>query len=115
VADPSLLQTIFTRNDPALLSYLDGGGKDAMAWITELRRASGGGKSRAGKAAAAQGALVGADRIIEEVFLRTVSRPPTAEEVGKAKEDIAAAGDPVDGVRDLLWAMLNTREFMVNH
>ena len=25
------------------------------------------------------------------------------------------ATTPVDGVRDLLWAMLNTREFMVNH
>jgi hypothetical protein len=49
------------------------------------------------------------------VFLRTVNRPPTADEVKKAEADIAAAKDPVDGVRDLLWAMVNTREFMVNH
>lgn len=114
VADPSLLQTIFTRNDPILLSYLDGGGRETTAWITELRRASGAGRPRAGKAAA-RGKPVDADRVIEEVFLRTVSRLPTADEVAKAKVDIAAAGDPVDGVRDLLWAMLNTREFMVNH
>ena len=114
VADPSLLQTIFTRNDPILHSYLDGGGKDAMAWIAELRRASGGAKPRPGKSAP-RGTLADADRVIEEVFLRTVSRPPTAEEVRRAKDDIAAAGDPVDGVRDLLWALLNTREFLVNH
>jgi hypothetical protein len=113
VADPSLLQTIFTRNDPILLSYLDGG-KDNLAWIAELRRASGGGKPRAGKAVA-RGKLEDADRVIEEVFLRTVSRPPSAEEVRRAKDDIAAAKDPVDGVREVLWAMLNTREFLVNH
>jgi hypothetical protein len=33
----------------------------------------------------------------------------------KAWTDIAAAKDPIDGVRDLLWALLNTREFTVNH
>lgn len=49
------------------------------------------------------------------MFLRTVSRPPTADELSRAKTDIAAAKNPVDGVRELLWAMLNTREFMVNH
>ena len=25
------------------------------------------------------------------------------------------AKDPADGLRDLLWAMINTREFRVNH
>jgi len=33
----------------------------------------------------------------------------------RSGEDLAAAGDPIDGARDLLWVMLNTREFMVNH
>jgi len=56
-----------------------------------------------------------ADALVTEVFLRTVSRPPTDEERRKAREDLAAAGDPIDGARDLLWVMLNTREFMVNH
>ena len=107
VADPSLLQTIFTRNDPALLSYLEANGKDHIAWITELRR------SRSGKSTGKKPLDVGP--IIEEVFLRTVSRLPTGDEIAKAQQDIAAAGDPVDGVRDLMWAMLNTREFMVNH
>jgi hypothetical protein len=55
------------------------------------------------------------DRVIEDVFLRTVSRLPTAEEMQKAREDLNAAPDKITGVRELLWAMLNTREFMVNH
>lgn len=55
------------------------------------------------------------DHVIEDVFFRTVNRPPTQDEIAKAKADLAAAANPVDGVRELLWAMLNTREFMVNH
>ena len=55
------------------------------------------------------------DTAIGEIFLRTVSRPATTEEIAQAKADVAAAKTPVDGIRDLLWAMLNTREFMVNH
>ena len=55
------------------------------------------------------------DELIEEVFLRTVSRPPSQKELENARADIANADDPIDGLRDLLWAMLNTREFMVNH
>jgi hypothetical protein len=55
------------------------------------------------------------DRVVEDVFLRTVGRFPTPAEIAQAKTDIAAATTPVDGVRELLWAMLNTREFMVNH
>jgi hypothetical protein len=55
------------------------------------------------------------DAVINELFLRTLSRPPTPQEINTAKEDIAAAKDPIDGVRDVLWALLNTREFLVNH
>ncbi len=56
-----------------------------------------------------------ADAAIREAFLRTVSRPPTEDELAKAQADVAAAPTPVDGIRELLWAMLNTREFIVNH
>jgi hypothetical protein len=55
------------------------------------------------------------DAVVSEIFLRTLSRPPTPQEIIKAKEDVAAAKDQVDGVRDVLWALLNTREFLVNH
>ena len=93
-------------------------------WIEELRRSYGQGKGenkrkKAGRESADSERVSApefkADPIISEVFLRTLSRPPTAEEMTKAREDIVAAGNPINGVRDLLWAMLNTREFMVNH
>lgn len=95
--DPTLLQTLFTRNDPQLLSRIDG--RDG--WITELRHSA--------------RKNLDVDQAIEQTFLRTVSRPPSAQELTEARSDVHAAKTPVDGLRDLLWAMLNTREFKVNH
>ena len=108
--EPSLLQTLFTRNDPELLALIETGRKGDPSWIAELR-----GPATKGRKAAPKRDVPDADALVTEVFLRTVSRPPTDEERRKAREDLAAAGDPIDGARDLLWVMLNTREFMVNH
>jgi hypothetical protein len=55
------------------------------------------------------------DTLITEVFLRAVSRRPTLEEAGRARAAVSATKDPIDGIRDLLWTMINTREFSVNH
>jgi hypothetical protein len=54
-------------------------------------------------------------RIVEEAYLRTLTRFPTDEELKIGLEAIASAKDPVSGLRDLLWALLNTKEFIVNH
>ena len=104
-SDPTLLQTLYTRNDPEMLTRLESAGRDNGSWIADMRR------NINSKTVAAKKP----EEIIEEVFLRTVSRFPTAAEMALAKEDLAAAKDVVEGARDLLWAMLNTREFMVNH
>jgi hypothetical protein len=102
---PTLLQNLYTRNDPEMLARIEGQREGMPAWITELRTTS-----RSQRPVA-----VVIDPLITEVFLRTVSRPPTGGELQAARADIAAAKDPIDGVRDLLWAMLSTREFTVNH
>jgi len=54
--------------------------------------------------------------IVEEMYLAALSRPPTEEEKQKVLEYIG--GDPKlrkQAVQDLMWALLNTREFMFNH
>ena len=53
--------------------------------------------------------------VVRQAYLRTVSRPPTAEETAIGIEAIRAPDSVVDGVRDLLWALINTKEFQVNH
>ncbi|MFM7036984.1 MAG: DUF1549 domain-containing protein [Planctomycetaceae bacterium] len=56
-----------------------------------------------------------AEEIITEAWLRTLSRFPTADEIQTAQTHIKEAQDPVEGIRSVLWALLNTREFVVNH
>lgn len=53
--------------------------------------------------------------IINEAYLRTLSRFPTDDELQTAEMYISDSADPVDGVRGVLWALINTREFIVNH
>ncbi len=53
--------------------------------------------------------------LIREAYLKTLSRLPTAEEARIADEYLATARTPVDGARDLLWTLINTKEFIVNH
>ncbi|QDU63442.1 hypothetical protein Pan216_43220 [Planctomycetes bacterium Pan216] len=60
-------------------------------------------------------ALANLDALIRDVYLRTVSRPPTMEEASRARAHVQTSADPGEGLRDLLWAMLNTKEFIVNH
>src|SRR5262249_18025169 len=52
--------------------------------------------------------------ITEELYLVTLSRPPRADEIAKAREWILAAPTQKEGVQDLLWVLLNSREFLFN-
>src|SRR5262245_30602930 len=53
--------------------------------------------------------------LIEELYLVTLSRPPRPDELTKAKEWLAAAPSVREGAQDLLWVLLNSREFQFNH
>jgi hypothetical protein len=55
------------------------------------------------------------NRVIREAYLRTVSRPPTSAETARARAYLHESESLPAGVRDLLWALLNTKEFIVNH
>ncbi len=54
-------------------------------------------------------------RLITAAYLRTVSRYPEEGELQRTQEHVREADDPVEGLRDVLWALLNTKEFIVNH
>ena len=55
------------------------------------------------------------EKAVEEIFLYTVSRPPTVEERTDALAELKTASSLKEGLEDLLWTMLNTREFQFNH
>ncbi|MBN8623876.1 MAG: DUF1553 domain-containing protein [Planctomycetes bacterium] len=53
--------------------------------------------------------------LINEAYLRTFTRYPTKDELATAEEYMKTAENPATGIRDLVWALLNTKEFVVNH
>jgi hypothetical protein len=53
--------------------------------------------------------------LIRQAYLRTLSRPPSGAEMERSLQFLADASSPAEGMRDLMWALLNTKEFIVNH
>jgi hypothetical protein len=52
---------------------------------------------------------------IDELYLAALARYPTNDEKKKALAYLARTGDDRRSLEDLVWALLNTREFMFNH
>jgi hypothetical protein len=52
--------------------------------------------------------------LIEELYLRTVSRLPTKNEKSDMLAHLEKAPSTAAGLRELLWVMLNTKEFILN-
>ncbi len=55
------------------------------------------------------------DEIVEELYLLTFGRLPTPEETSRAELSVAGAHTKKEGLEDLLWALMNSREFMFSH
>jgi hypothetical protein len=55
-----------------------------------------------------------AARRITDLYLATLSRRPRPEELARLVKH-AEQGDPKEAMRDVLWALLNSTEFVVNH
>ena len=53
--------------------------------------------------------------IVDELYFATFSRPPRPAESSTAVAFIETAADRATALQDLLWALINTREFMFNH
>jgi len=56
-----------------------------------------------------------ADTFIDDAYLRTLSRLPTEAERSVALEHLQSTSDAKAGMRSLLWALVNTKEFILNH
>jgi PAS domain-containing protein len=52
---------------------------------------------------------------VRELYLTTFSRPPSDAETAAAVALIESAESPQQGLEDVLWALLNSREFLFNH
>lgn len=52
---------------------------------------------------------------IEELYLVTLSRSPSADELAKAEGWVKSAPSVKEGLQDLLWVLVNSKEFLFNH
>ncbi len=55
------------------------------------------------------------EKVIDQMYLASLSRHPTADETQKINAFLAKPGEPVKGYSAVLWALLNSAEFYNNH
>ena len=56
------------------------------------------------------------EQVVENLYIRCLTRRPTPQEAESLKGVLAAAGDQQEQVlQDVFWALLNSREFLFNH
>jgi hypothetical protein len=91
-AEPAVPQTLFLMSDPVLLKKLTTG---RLAKLLAEKKSDG--------------------DVIEELFLATLSRPPDEREKSAALAHLRDKNDRTKAFTDMLWALINTREFILNH
>lgn len=96
VNSPTLLQAVFLQNDPLIDQLLESSG-----WVEEVSSR----KTASG--------TVDRRELIETAWLRTVNRYPSQQEVRRSLQYLNETPSLTDGLRDLLWSLLNTKEFIL--
>jgi hypothetical protein len=110
--EPSLLQTIYLQNDQETLSQIERGG----GWLKQITKDEGRRtKKEAGDAQAEEDSAKRLAEVVREAYLRTLGREPMPEESARAVQHVHEAANMESGLRDVLWALINTKEFIVNH
>jgi hypothetical protein len=54
-------------------------------------------------------------QVVDELYLRCLSRKPTEQEATAINEQLAGVAEPRAVLEDVFWALLNSREFVFNH
>ncbi len=55
------------------------------------------------------------EKIIEEIYIRCLTRKPTEKELTNLMELVAQEENKQQALEDVFWALLNSREFVFNH
>lgn len=72
-------------------------------------------QSERGQAARLAKSDLSPDQLVDEVYLTALSRFPSDAERQLMRQAIVEAGNRREAIEDLLWTLLNTREFVFNH
>jgi hypothetical protein len=93
-ADENLAQALHTLNGDILAGKLS----DAGGRVAKLASAS----------------VPDTDKI-QEIYLSTLCRQPSAVEIETAQSLVAASPSPTEAYQDLLWALINSKQFLFVH
>lgn len=52
------------------------------------------------------------DNCIEELYLATLCRGPSTDELAQARTFVTSSPSPTEGYQDLLWALINSKQFL---
>ena len=55
------------------------------------------------------------EAIVERIYLRCLSRKPAESERARLMQLVSESANPDQGLHDVFWAVLNSREFIFNH
>ncbi len=91
---PTIVQTLYLANHPAVLQKIS---------------------DPKGRVATVLKTISDDEKRIEELYLWTLSRLPTNDERPVCLKYVKDASTPQRGYEDVLWSLLNTREFLLNH
>ena len=92
--DPSVAQALYLINDQDVLGKLD----DRQGRLPRLLKSNRDDRE-----------------LIVELYLAALSRYPTDDELKLHQEYISAAPARADGMKDVLWTLMNVREFLFIH
>jgi len=96
VNEPTLLQAVYLQNDPLVEQFLD-----SSKWLGEIKES---------EESATEKQI---DDWIHSAWLRSLSRPPNEPEIVRAKEHLRGETSLSAGMRDLMWALINTKEYIL--
>jgi hypothetical protein len=94
VSDPNLAQALHTLNSDAISTKI---------------------ASPNGRLAGLVAAKKTPERIVEELYLASLSRRPTAAEQAECKRELGEAPNPQSFYEDLMWSLLNSKQFLFVH
>lgn len=93
--EPALPQTLFRMTDQGLLGKMRSPTSRVATLLKEKDKSD--------------------DAVLEELFLATLSRSPRPDEQETFRKHRATTSDRTAAFTDVVWALLNTREFILNH
>jgi hypothetical protein len=92
--EPALPQTLFRMTDTGLLQKMRTPSNRVAALLKEKKSD---------------------DEVFEELFLATLGRLPRTDEIEVFKKHREHTSDRLNAFTDVSWALINTREFILNH